>query len=143
MLSQIILDAAAATSCAATDQALPAPLQAWATPRGASALAPGRAASLMLGPQPVAGERPASRAFSGHFPLRIAQAGRYGIAFSHAAWIDVTRGKEPALVSVAHGHGPACSSIRKIVDFDLRPGNYRVQFTNSPAANVRAMVVRR
>lgn len=46
------------------------------------------------------------------------------------------------VTSVAHGHGPACSTIRKTVDFDLKPGRYLLQVARSRTEAIRIMVSR-
>ena len=51
-----------------------------------------------------------------------------------------TAGGEP-LKSVAHGHGPACSTIRKIVRFDLKPGAYRLYLTGLDKPDATVMLV--
>ncbi len=55
------------------------------------------------------------------------------------AWIDVVRDGKP-LESIAHGHGPACSGIRKIVDFALQPGRYLVSIDGNEAPEVSILV---
>ena len=75
----------------------------------------------------------------GLFAFTVEAAGRYRVALGAGAWVDVIGGGA-ALASVAHGHGPACSSIRKIVQFDLKPGRYLLQIAGSPAASVPVMV---
>lgn len=143
----LVLAAAAQHPCVATDFKLPPPFSAWTKARApAGSMLVGTAYRLELGPSPRSEASKAVDAdgsFNGFAPLRIDRAGRYGVALSHAAWIDVTRGKEAALRSIAHGHGPACSTIRKVVDFDLSAGTYLVQIGNSPAAEVKVMIVRR
>jgi len=124
-----------------------AALSVWKTARPATAdILPGRAYTLALRPSPMpliktAGPIPKSDSFRGYIPLRIARPGAYGIALSDRGWIDLTRGKEPALKSASHGHGPACSSIRKIVNFNLRPGTYMLQIAESPVAKVKVLVI--
>ena len=46
-----------------------------------------------------------------------------------------------ALPSVHHGHGPACTPIRKLVDWDLKPGRYLLQLTGEPAT-VQVQIVK-
>jgi hypothetical protein len=48
---------------------------------------------------------------------------------------------DTALVSTAHGHGPECSTIRKIVRFKLDPGSYRLYLTGLAQPRVKAMLV--
>lgn len=70
----------------------------------------------------------------------IARAGVYQVGLSNGAWIDVVRGGK-ALESVAHGHGPLCTGLRKIVDFRLARGNYTLQLAAMPEATIKVMVV--
>jgi hypothetical protein len=74
--------------------------------------------------------------------IEIAEAGTYGVAIDTGAWIDVSRDGQ-ALRSTAHGHGPACSTIRKIVDFRLEPGRYTIQLNRTEATAVRLLVIQR
>lgn len=74
--------------------------------------------------------------------LRIAEAGTYGVALGIGAWIDVARDGR-SLDSVGHGHGPACSTIRKIVDFRLEPGTYTVTLSRTTEPAARIFVFRR
>lgn len=83
--------------------------------------------------------RPGS--YAGLFTFAVAVPGRYRVALGAGGWIDVIAAGKP-LTSVAHGHGPACSPIRKMVDFDLAPGEYRLQLTGSDSARLPLMIVR-
>lgn len=83
-------------------------------------------------------------------PLRIEKAGRYGIALDQPGWIDIApiEGNPPGsvadgkpLASVQHGHGPACSTIRKIVRFDLQPGLYRLTLAKLTKPQAKVMLV--
>ncbi|WEK43594.1 MAG: homogentisate 1,2-dioxygenase [Candidatus Sphingomonas colombiensis] len=69
----------------------------------------------------------------------VARPGRYRVALGNAAWVDVVRDGK-SLTSVAHNHGPACSGIRKMVDFDLSPGRYLLQIAGSDALASGVMV---
>ena len=51
-----------------------------------------------------------------------------GVAIGSGAWIDVLQDGK-VLTSIAHGQGPACTTIRKMVDFDLKPGRYVIQLS--------------
>ena len=57
------------------------------------------------------------------------------------AWVDVVRAGR-ALASSAHGHGPACTGIRKIVDFRLQPGRYVLQVSGGTSASVPVLIAR-
>lgn len=70
----------------------------------------------------------------------IATAGAYRIGLSNGAWIDVVLGGK-ALRSTAHGHGPLCTGLRKVVDFTLTRGTYALQLSAMPEAETRVMVV--
>jgi hypothetical protein len=80
--------------------------------------------------------------FGGTIPVEVRKAGRLVVALDAGAWIDLVR--DGAVVkSVAHGHGPACSGIRKMVEFDVTPGRYQLQIVNAPTASIHAMAVLR
>lgn len=114
--------------CSRVDASLNGALAPWNTPAPATALLrPGTAVPVTPG-QDVA--------------LEIADAGTYGVALATAAWIDVMRGAE-VLRSTDHSHGPACSGIRKIVDFRLAPGRYTIRLSRTDAARVRLLVFRK
>lgn len=73
----------------------------------------------------------APETFGGLLAFDVPSGGRYRVALGAVAWIDLVRDGK-ALASVAHGHGPACSGIRKMVDFDLTPGRYVMQVSGAP-----------
>ncbi len=91
----------------------------------------------------VAPERaPDVHKFGGMVPVRVETAGRLVVALDAGAWIDLVR--DGAVVkSVAHGHGPACSGIRKMVEYDVAPGRYLLQISGAPAQSIRALAVMR
>lgn len=122
-------------------------LDGWGHSTG-SALAIGRQATLPLKPaKAVHFELALSRAakpgtYGGFFPLTVAKAGHYRFALSDGAWMDVVS-KGDRLKTAAHSHGPACSGIAKIVEYDLRPGRYWLQVSDAKAATIGAMVAAR
>ena len=130
----------AAPQCAATDAGLAANLSGWTTPGAefginkAVTLQAGDLSSLAGVP---AGTKPGGAVMIG---FKVETAGRYGVALDQRGWIDVLPGVSggEALKSVAHGHGPECSTIRKIVRFDLEPGLHRLYLTglDKPVAKV-------
>jgi hypothetical protein len=146
----------AAAPISAAECATPAPLAepwtSWTQSGRAKAGAQAHGApALILGKPVVATLKPAAHiqfavppgkgAKEGHgglFTLPLRQAARVGIALDGPAWVDVVTGTT-AVVSVEHGHGPACSGIRKIVWFDLPAGRHLVQIAGSKAATVRVM----
>lgn len=143
-LAALLLAQTAPATCAAIDATLAAPLKAWTLVPGGD-LAPGKAIMRpTLEPQDVvpmlpAGAKP-GRAMTAGFTVTI--AGTYGIVLDQAGWIDVIPGGQAApLTSIAHQHGPACSTIRKIVRYHLEPGFYRVNVTGVKAAMVKLMVI--
>lgn len=76
--------------------------------------------------------------YGGLFTLSVKRAARIGIALDGPAWVDVITGTA-APMSVDHGHGPACSGIRKIVWFDLGAGRHIVQIAGSKGDTIRVM----
>lgn len=82
-----------------------------------------------------------SVSFGGLLAFDVQDAGSYRIALGSAAWIDLLEDGKP-VVSTAHGHGPACSGIRKMVDFPLKPGRHVLQISANPAATAAVMVMR-
>lgn len=47
-----------------------------------------------------------------------------------------------AVVSVGHGRGPACSGVRKMVDFALEPGRYVLQIAGNGGQSLPVMIAR-
>ncbi|HMP46902.1 MAG TPA: hypothetical protein PKD99_17530 [Sphingopyxis sp.] len=91
----------------------------------------------------VAPERtPDVHKFGGMVPITVDRPGRLVVALDAGAWIDLVQ--DGAIVkSAAHGHGPACSGIRKMVEYDVAPGRYLLQIVNAPDRSIRAMAVLR
>jgi hypothetical protein len=87
------------------------------------------------------GKLPTAGSSGGVFAFTVPTVGRYRVAAGAGAWLDVVRDGK-ALTSVTHAHGPACSGIRKMVDFDLRPGRHLLQVVNSPTPTIHLMVSR-
>ncbi len=147
----------APSQAACTAQAgLAAPFASWSSRRalaaagsledlGTARLTLGTAVDAQLLPTgavryPLRPEKPGgSVSHGGLFSFHVASPGRYRVALGSAAWIDVVGGGQ-ALVSVAHGHGPACSGIRKIVDFTLAPGDYTLQVSANAEATMGLLV---
>ena len=143
--------------CNSVTRALPAELAGW-SPRGrrtatasagaasSTALGLGRAAQLRLTPTPAVRyalrpEKPGELSgYGGLASFTILRSGIYRVALGSAAWVDVVRNGK-AVKSVAHGHGPACSGIRKLVSFRLPPGRYLLQVSGNADPVIKAMVV--
>ena len=138
-------------ACAATDKDIPAPWHGWTSPEtlnGGSGL--GTAGKLVAGHTYAAALPPSSTmsyvvplpkpaaagTFAGLFTLMVDKAGTYSIALSQGAWIDVAPAAGPVLTSTAHGHGPACTTIHKVVDFALQPGAYVVQVSGAQSSPI-------
>ncbi len=133
-------------ACAAMRKDVPAPWGGWTSPealKGGSGLS--TAGKLTVGHVYSAAlpassgmsyvvplQKPAAEGtFGGVFTLTVDKAGTYSIALSEGAWIDVAPAAGAVLTSTAHGHGPACTTIHKVVDFALQPGAYVVQISAS------------
>lgn len=123
-----------------------APWNSPATLAGAE-LTVGQAARVNLLPTPevryaAPPEKPADDAsFGGVFALIISAPGTYRVALGTRGWIDVVSA-DGMIASTAHGHGPECTGIRKMVDFPLTPGNYTVQIAGSPEPESTVLVAR-
>ena len=88
----------------------------------------------------LAPEKPGTDAQSGAvLRFNVPRAGTYRIALGAAAWIDVVAGGS-AVPSTGHGHGPACTGIRKIVDFTLAPGAHLLQISGSDARTIAVLI---
>lgn len=159
-LPAVAFAAPAATSCPAAP-VLPSELAGWARDAssktiyaygddlgaGWSPLGPARTAlplhkfeSLRYGIAPE--RKPDVFKFGGMIPIEVKKAGRLIVALDAGAWIDLVQGGA-VVKSVTHGHGPACSTIRKMVEYDVTQGRYQLQIVNAPTASIHAMAVLR
>ncbi|SFG39673.1 hypothetical protein SAMN05518801_12216 [Novosphingobium sp. CF614] len=146
------------SACPNGAAALPAELAAWPDRTGLKAgtdfsklggarIAPGHAIDAGLSPTPdiryaFRPEKPGgSVSFGGLYALNIKEPGTYRIALGSAAWIDLAHGGK-AVPSSAHGHGPDCSGIRKMVDFALTPGRYVLQISANASNSMPLLVTR-
>ncbi len=119
--------AVAAAPCKAYDTNLPEDLRGWT--RAGRTLDTGHTITL------------AGRAKSAETSVTIRKAGTFGVAIDQQAWVDIYRGRGKALTMASESHGPACSTIRKIVRYNLAPGTYRVTVTNMTAGHAKLMLV--
>lgn len=127
----------------------PVPLAAARTvdAAGAATLAPGQAARVALLPGAEVtlaaepGRASSPQSYAGLLRFTTARAGTYRFALSAPAWIEVVGADGKRAESTAHGHGPACSGIRKIVDFALAPGGHLVQLSGAPAGEITVMAI--
>jgi hypothetical protein len=137
---------------------LPPAYAAWATPaqRDAAADLAGLAAvSVPVGQAvhltlrqtpavtyPLRPEKPGgSVSYGGLLRVVVAQHGTYRVALGSPAWIDLVAANGAAVDSVAHGRGPECTGIHKMVDFVLDPGAYTLQVSANGAPDVQVMVI--
>lgn len=149
-------EAATDQRCATMRPAIPAELSHWGqrtalaagtSTRSAPVLVIGQAADLRLAAADrVTVATPPGRSVepdgsAGLALFQIERAGTYRVALGDAAWVDVVRAGR-ALPSRAHGHGPMCSGIRKIVDFDLSPGRYVLQIAGTSSSAVAVLIAR-
>lgn len=145
-------------ACAPGGAALPAELAGWATRHPLTAatqanavpgatLDIGRGIDAVLSPTPqvryaVRPEKPGgSVSYGGLFTVTVDQPGTYRVALGSAAWIDMLKGDQ-VITSTAHGHGPECSGVRKMVDFSLTSGRYTLQIAANGEATLPLMVAR-
>jgi hypothetical protein len=149
-----------APACTAMDKDLPAELSGWTAAKvpltAALSSAGVSAADIALG-QPydlglsevskvsfsASPGKPAARgAFCGLVGLSVRTPGTYVVALGAGAWVDVLKDGAP-LTPSDHGHGPACSTLRKRVAFDLSPGAYLLQLSSAPSGRIALMVQRK
>ncbi len=147
-------------SCPAGTPSLPPALAGWAarTPVTAAAssavpapaiLSVGKGVDATLRPAdgvayasaPGRPAGPGGRA--GLLALQVGEPGTYAVGLSSVAWIDVVDARGAAVASTAHGHGPPCSGMRKVVDFPLAPGRYVIQLTTGGDPVVGIIAFRR
>jgi hypothetical protein len=98
-------------------------------------LLPTRDVSFITQPDKPGG----SVAHGGLLGMTIASAGTYQINLSSGAWIDLVRDGKSVL-STAHAPGPACTGIRKTVQFPLQPGHYVLQISANADPAIDVMV---
>jgi hypothetical protein len=82
-----------------------------------------------------------SVASGGLLSVAVATAGTYQINLSAGAWIDLLQDGK-AILSTAHAPGPACTGIRKTVQFPLQPGRYVLQLSANATPDIEVMVSR-
>ena len=82
-----------------------------------------------------------SVSFSGLFAFTVETEGDYTVALGMAAWIDVLEDGK-ALEPSTFGHGPTCTTIRKMVVFAMKPGVHVLQVAGNGADTLRVMVAK-
>lgn len=142
--------------CAMVRPAFPAGFAGWSTrtpltagiaARNAPVLPIGRGADLTLAagarfvPLLAPGKAADAASAGGLVMFQVPRAGTYRVALDSPAWVDVIRSGRMVAAS-AHGHGPMCTGIRKIVDFRLRPGRYVLQLSGSATPTLALLIAR-
>lgn len=79
--------------------------------------------------------------FGGLAGVHVTRAGLYKIGIGGFAWVDMTHDGKPT-APVSFGHGPDCTAIKKVVGFQLVPGDYTLEISGNPSARLRVIVVR-
>jgi len=82
-----------------------------------------------------------SVAYGGLLMLDVKTAGTYQVNLSSGAWIDMLK-DGAAVMSGAHAPGPACSGIRKTVQFPLQPGRHVIQLSANGDPTIAVLVSR-
>ncbi len=83
-----------------------------------------------------AGHKPNPGTSAGLAAIDVPKAGKLDVVLSTATWVDLVRDGR-ALASSGHGMTKGCAGMRKDVTFDVVPGRYIVQLTDSPGKSVR------
>ena len=135
--------AAPAPQCDAGRVAMPASLVGWSDTGTPGAI--GKAFTVAgADPTTIRGLRVGEVSRAGNaalVPFEVTSDATYRVALSDKAWVDVVTGNR-VVKSVAHGHGPACSGIAKVVDFPLKRGRYALHLTGITAPSVRVLIAR-
>ncbi len=144
--------------CASVSDAnLPADLSAWgrapaaltaaAAPSAAlPTLRPGVRTTVTLHPAatvrlvlPPEQARKPEAPHAGLVRVSVPTAGTWRVSASKAVWIDVLAG-EATVKSTAFGALAPCTSIRKVVEFPLQPGDHVIQLSGNPGATLDLMI---
>lgn len=106
----------------------------------------GEAATLDLGPGThfvtPPEHKPAGGTFGGMVGFDITDPGTYRVAVGAGVWVDVIRKDGGAARSTGHGRGPACTAVKKLVEFQLSPGHYTLQFSGSEKPSVTFQIAK-
>lgn len=146
----------APANCPADAKPLPAALAGWknrsdlaaagdAAGLDAAALTPGKAVTVTLRHEVQYVAKPqkpvTASTYGGLLMLAVKQSGTYQVSLGAGAWIDMLKdGAEVA--SNAHSPGPACSGIRKMVQFPLSAGRYVIQLSGNGDPAIAILVSR-
>lgn len=148
----------APANCPADAKPLPAALAGWtdkasldaagsAAGLSSAMLTPGKAVTANLRhtrevQYVVQPEKPGGTvAYGGLLMLSVKDGGTYQVNLNSGAWIDLLK-DGAAVQSGAHAPGPACSGIRKTVQFPLQPGRYVIQLSANADPAIAVLVSR-
>lgn len=105
----------------------------------------GQAATLDLGPGThflvPPGHKPAAGTFGGMVGFDVIDPATYRVAVGAGVWVEIVQDGK-AVRSTAHQAGPACSAVRKTVDFTLAPGHYTLQLSGSTTPSVTFQIAK-
>ena len=79
--------------------------------------------------------------FGGLAALTIERAGTYRVGLEKSAWVDVSANGKPAEAG-RFGPGPACSGIRKAVEFHLEAGPHVLELSGNLDPELGVLVER-
>ena len=79
--------------------------------------------------------------YSGMWQITVASPGTWRVVLGTRAWIDMIGPDGQPVASAAHEMGPACTGIRKIVEFPLQAGTHTIQIVGSVGPDATIMVV--
>ena len=119
--------AAGATAAAAARIELDVPAEIRLLPAITPAIAPGRS-------------RPVDNAHAGLLVVRIPGAGKWRVGLSGSAWIDVIGTDGKPVASAGHGHMAPCTTLKKVVEFDLQAGDHLIQISGNPGPALKLLV---
>jgi hypothetical protein len=92
---------------------------------------------------PVRPEKPGgSVSHGGLLAFTVAEPGTYRVALSAPAWVEVVRDGK-TIAPESFGHGPTCTSIRKIVEFPLTAGAHVLEIAANAESTMNVLVVRK
>jgi len=146
-------------ACAAMDQSLGDGLGAWRSKADLSAaasagdlakselkIAAAAKVALLQTPKvdyPAPPEKPGgSVSHGGLLGFMVKEPGTYRVALSTPAWVEVVKDGK-SIAPASFGHGPECTTIRKIVEFPLGAGAHVLEIAANAENTVNVLVVRK
>ncbi|TPE64477.1 hypothetical protein FJQ54_01490 [Sandaracinobacter neustonicus] len=140
---------------AVSDTNLPPAFAAWGKPAvavtaGAAAasaarIQPNVAADISLLPAitpvlPPGRARETENPHAGLLLVAIPTPGVWRIGLSGGAWIDLIGPDGKAVQSMGHGHMAPCTTLTKVVEFQLGAGDHLIQISGNAGPTVRLLV---